>query len=153
GNQAKLSNNSKTMHEAAHQVAFNMGIQSRLVDYPTWFSEGLACAFEVEDSLGRRGPAQLNFGRIAPLKEILKSGKLMPIGELISWAPAAQDKMDNDSLGIIYAEGWAFFHFLYKYHREGLEKYLVAYKTHAAMRRIDADERRVIFVKAFGGDL
>jgi hypothetical protein len=33
------------VHEAAHQLAYNRGLQTRLADNPTWFSEGLAVYF------------------------------------------------------------------------------------------------------------
>jgi hypothetical protein len=72
GNQVVAQNNSKTLHEAAHQVSFNLGIQSRTVDYPLWFSEGLACSFEFEDGQGHHGPALLNPGRIVVIKEALR---------------------------------------------------------------------------------
>ena len=75
------------MHEAAHQISFNMGIQIRNVDYPFWFSEGLACGFEVEDAAGHRGPALVNFGRVPPLKDALKDDKLIPLEQIITTNP------------------------------------------------------------------
>jgi hypothetical protein len=35
------------MHEAAHQLAYNIGMHERLFENPLWFVEGLACMFEV----------------------------------------------------------------------------------------------------------
>ena len=151
GNTVQLMNNVKTMHEAAHQVAFNMSIQSRLVDYPLWFSEGLACSFEIEDGAGHRGPAILNFGRIAGLKDAMKEGRLLSVEEFVSAEPPTRN--DDKSLALAYSEGWALFHYLYKYHREGMEKYLLLYKNHAPLRAVKADERKVLFIKAFGDDL
>ena len=151
GNQVLLQNNSKTMHEAAHQVAFNMGIQTRTVDYPMWLSEGMACSFEFEDSAGHRGPALLNTGRISIIKGAIRDNKLPTIEKVISEDP--EDTPDEATLSIAYAEAWALFHYLYKYHRQGMEDYLLAYKNHRILRRIGPEERRTMFTKAFGADL
>jgi hypothetical protein len=146
---AQFQNNATTMHEAAHQLSFNMGIQVRSVDYPFWFSEGLACGFEVEDSVGHRGPALVNFGRIPPLKDALKKDALIPLEQIITTNP---DTGAAD-LALYYAEAWALFHYLYKFDREGTEKYLTAYIAHAPNRPVGPDERKAIFTKAFGADL
>jgi hypothetical protein len=150
-NKVLVTNNSTTMHETAHQIAFNMGIQSRQVDYPLWLSEGLACSFEVEDSAGHRGPALINFGRVDPLKQALKDDKLPTIDTFITTEPPPSG--DRQALTQVYAESWALFHYLYKFEREGMEKYLLAYKNHAPLRTIRPDERKALFTKAFGDDL
>ena len=151
GTQVNLQNNSTTMHEAAHQVAFNLGIQSRLVDYPMWFAEGLACSFEFEDAEGHRGPALQNPGRITVIKTALRDNKLIPIDAFIASDP---NDMTNQSVASIeYAEGWALFHYLYKFQRQGMEDYLIAFKSHKALRAISTDQRKVMFTKAFGGNL
>jgi hypothetical protein len=150
GTTVQMRNTSKTLHEAAHQVAFNIGIQTRLVDYPMWFAEGLACSFETEDAVGRRGPAVLNFGRIAGIKDALRAGTLIPVEKLVT--DARPEKLDEGSLTLFYAEGWGLFHYLYKFHRAGMEKYLMTYAAHATLRPVDAEERRKLFTDAFGDD-
>jgi hypothetical protein len=119
GTQVAAQNNSKTMHEAAHQVAFNLGIQKRSVDYPLWFSEGLACSFEFEDAQGRRGPALLNTGRVSIIKEALKNDTLIPLEKFL--AVDLTDMSDEAAMHVTYAQGWALFHYLYKFHRQGNE--------------------------------
>ena len=150
GNIVNMMNTVKSLHEAAHQIAFNTGIQKRLVDYPLWFTEGLACSFETEDSAGRRGPAVLNFGRIAVIKDGLKADTITPVEKFI--AQGLPDKLDETTLGIYYAEGWALFHYLYKFDRAGTEKFLLAYQTRLPGRAISPDERRKIFTDSFGDD-
>jgi len=153
-NKALVQNNATTMHEAAHQIAFNMGIQMRQVDYPMWLSEGLACSFEVEDSAGHRGPALINYGRMDGLKQLVKSDKLVPIEKFIAAdLPAPTGTTNQDEVTGYYAESWALFHYLYKFERAGTEKYLLAYKAHAPLRQIGAEERKTLFIKAFGDDL
>jgi hypothetical protein len=151
GNQVVAQNNSKTMHEAAHQVAFNLGIQVRAVDYPMWFSEGLACSFEFEDAQGHRGPALLNGGRIAVLKEAIRDDKLVPLAKFI--ADDTPDPSEERARGFVYAQSWALFHYLYKFHRQGMEDYLLAFKARARNRIISPDERTQMFTKAFGQDI
>jgi hypothetical protein len=148
---AQIQNNARTMHEAAHQISFNMGIQVRNVDYPFWFSEGLACSFEVEDAAGHRGPALVNFGRVPPLKDALKDDKLIPLELIITTNP--ESTAENKSLLLFYSESWALFHYLYKFDRNAMEQYITAYKAHMPLRAISADERKVMFTRAFGSDL
>jgi hypothetical protein len=85
------------------------------------------------------------------LKQALTANRLLPIDEFVSMD--LKPNSDKTTLTLVYAEGWALFHYLYKYQRDGMEKYLLAYKAHAPLRQIMADERKVIFVKAFGEDL
>lgn len=148
---AIVQNNSRTMHEAAHQISFNMGIQTPNTDYPFWFSEGLACCFEVEDAAGHRGPALINFGRVPPLKDALKDDKLIPLDTLIKTNPDTTS--GTPSLILYYAESWSLFHYLYKFQREQMEQYIMAYKAHMPLRQINADERLTLFTQAFGTDL
>ena len=145
-----LMNAVKTVHEAAHQLAFNTGIQKRHVDYPLWFCEGLACSFEIEDRSGRRGPSIVNYGRLAVCKEAIKRGTLIPVEQFISQPQPAV--MDESTTGIFYAEGWALFHYLYKTNRAGMEKYLLAYQTVPPVAQVPADQRRKLFTDAFGDD-
>jgi hypothetical protein len=146
-----VMNTVKTAHEAAHQLAFNTGIQKRRVDYPLWLCEGLACSFELEDRTARRGPAVLNTGRIAVAKDAILHDKLIPLDKFIS-EPQPQ-VMDENTMSIFYAEGWALFHYLYKTNRSGLEQYLIAYNNLPVGRQIPNAQRRKLFTDAFGDDI
>jgi len=148
GNQVQAQNNATTMHEASHQISFNSGIQMRAVDYPFWLSEGLACSFEVEDANGHRGPAILNFGRIGTLKQAIRENRLNSIETVVS--AASPNVEDEKNLTLAYAESWAVFHYLYKFQRQGMEDFLLAYRNHRPFTRIGAEEKKAIFVKAFG---
>jgi hypothetical protein len=146
-----VMNTVKTAHEAAHQLAFNTGIQKRRVDYPLWLCEGLACCFELEDRTNRRGPSVLNTGRIGVLKEALTRGKLISLENFISRPQPAV--MDENTMSVFYAEGWALFHYLYKTNRGGLEKYLIAYNNLPVGRQVSTEQRRKLFTDAFGDDI
>jgi hypothetical protein len=146
-----MLNNVKTIHEAAHQLAFNTGIQSRYVDYPLWFSEGLACCFEIEDSAHHRGPGLINTLRLGALKDALHQNKMIPLDTFITNPQPA--KMDEETLNLFYAEGWALFHYLYRTNRAGLENYLLAYKSLPILRAVLPEQRLRLFTDAFGSDL
>lgn len=45
---AWFSNSTVIMHEATHQLAFNVGIHQRLSQTPLWVAEGLASLFEAK---------------------------------------------------------------------------------------------------------
>ncbi len=62
-------------------------------------------------------------------------------------------KMDDGTLAVFYAEGWALFHYLYRTNRAGLENYLLAYKALPILRGVSPDDRLKIFTAAFGGDI
>jgi hypothetical protein len=154
GNAIIMLNNTKAMHEAAHQVAFNIGVQARLVDYPTWFSEGLACSFETEDALGRKGPAIMNYGRITGLKQALQANKLIPVEAFVrAGSPPSPAAAEAASLTAYYAQSWALFHFLYRNHRAGMEQYILAYKSQRPARPLSPDDRLRLFRESFGNDL
>jgi len=146
-------NTIKTVHEACHQLAFNTGIQKRLVEYPLWLSEGLACAFEVEDRNGARGPGILNYGRLNVIKTALKNtdtNGLLPLETIIG---GSKPSYTDHDLAMFYAEGWALFHYLYKFERPGLEKYLTAFQQLRPLRVLDKDQQIKLFKDAFGDDL
>jgi hypothetical protein len=152
------NNTTKTIHEATHELAFNTGIQKRFVDYPFWLSEGLACCFEFEDHIHGMGPASINRGRFAVLRDALKLKSpskeeelALSLEHLISAGPSKD--ISDKTLGIYYAHAWALFHYLYRAERPGLEKLLLAYSTHAPMRPISAAEHLKLFTDAFGMDL
>src|SRR5690606_26419230 len=55
------------IHEATHQLAFNLGLHSRLGETPRWVVEGLAMLFEEDsrrdDTLGQSTAMRVNRSR------------------------------------------------------------------------------------------
>lgn len=151
GVQSNLANGSKTLHEAVHQLAFNTGIQTRLVEYPFWLSEGLACMFEAPDARGRVGPAMVNLGRAGMLKAAVAEKRFVPLETLVAERPGSDT--DAAKLGVWYAESWGLMHYLYRHHRPGLERLLKTYHGLPPGRAIPGRQRRQMFVDAFGDDL
>lgn len=55
--QAARATREKIRHEVAHLLAFNCGVQSRSIDHPLWFTEGLAESF-ARGALSGASPAR-----------------------------------------------------------------------------------------------
>ncbi|MDP7033864.1 MAG: DUF1570 domain-containing protein [Planctomycetota bacterium] len=118
----KTKNLSKTSHEAAHQLAFNTGIQKRGVLQPLWLGEGLASAFEFVKTDQPFGPATENFGlRMSQLGRMQRMGKLMPLPTLVTISGKDRSQVN---LGVAYAQGSAFFRFLFQKRPRELRAYL-----------------------------
>jgi len=68
-----------TVHEAIHHLHFHTGVQSSAVQYPMWFGEGIATAFETKAPGTPFGP-EYDF---APRRErfgaLLAAGRLLPL--------------------------------------------------------------------------
>jgi hypothetical protein len=101
-------------HEAAHQLAFNTGLQKRGIMYPFWVSEGLATMFEtaLSDSCDK-----IRGGRLV---EMRKHERLCKLSEFVTiTSPPADAELQKD----FYAQAWGLFEFLSKYHKNDLVKY------------------------------
>ncbi len=134
GNIVGKINTLKTVHEAIHQLAFNTGIQKRLVDYPLWLAEGIACSFEADDANGARGPGTLNPVRLSELKDLQTKKALLTWEEVVR---GPQGKIESDTIGKYYAQSWLLFHYLYKFKRNGVEDLLIKYNNTPIMRQVD----------------
>lgn len=109
-------------HEAAHQLAFNSGLQRRGVLYPLWVSEGLATNFELVGPERAFGPDQANPARRQRLERLFNSRCLIPLDRFITLTePPTGNAGATDA---IYAQAWGLFQFLYLEHRAALALYL-----------------------------
>ena len=133
-------------HEAAHQLAFNLGLQTRGVMYPLWVAEGIATNFEV-DAAGRCGMGRDNEARRRDLEAAFRAGRLLPLNEFITLVDAAQT--DRCEASVVYAQAWGLWRFLLQHRGEQLRSYLAA----VAAERPGQRSRRMLraeFVAAFG---
>ncbi|WP_169853290.1 DUF1570 domain-containing protein [Anaerohalosphaera lusitana] len=116
----------KIQHEAAHQLAFNSGLQKRHVMYPLWYSEGLATYLENgyynKDNEIRR----------KRLVELFKEGRLRRLDEFVTEVGV---KGDNDEAKDLYAQAWGFFKFMMERKPELLKAYTARlYETEPGWR-------------------
>lgn len=134
GNSINKINTLKTVHEAIHQLAFNTGIQKRLVDYPMWLAEGIACSFEADDSRGARGPGTINPYRLFVLRKIASDSGLLSWDQVIV-GPGRN--VEENAIEKYYAQSWLLFHYLYKFHRAELEEILVEYNEMPILKPVN----------------
>ncbi|MEX0887384.1 MAG: DUF1570 domain-containing protein [Phycisphaeraceae bacterium] len=136
-----------TTHEAAHQLAYNTGVQKRGVMYPLWVSEGLATTFETENPSQPFGPGQINVRRQRDLFLALDEDRLLPLHRFVVGVRIHTDRPRLASA--LYAQAWSLFHFLYLERPEQLAGYLA---TAAELRpgRRPEPQRRQEFIDAFG---
>lgn len=141
------NNIAQTYHEAAHQLAFNSGLQQRGVAYPFWVSEGLATCFETISPAAPFGPTHDNPHRRQTLTKAFNARQNVPIDQLISLTNPDRD--DPDHLGVLYAQAWGLFHFLYNQRNAQLRGYLAALARRPGVMP-DANQLRNEFIASFG---
>lgn len=134
-------------HEAAHQLAFNTGLQRRGVIYPLWASEGLATNFELRSPGGDFGPQCDNPTRRDRLVRTWEADGLMRLHDLITLTRVPTD--DARATDELYAQAWGFFQFLYTHRRDQLADYFAAMRTAPRGHRSVSDMRDE-FTAAFG---
>ncbi len=105
------------MHEAAHQLSFNTGLQKRNVMYPLWVSEGLATSFETSFS------GSCDTARINRLIEMQKNHRLCKLSEFVSITTLPSDAEAQKDF---YAQACGFFEFLSQNHKDNLTKYFAS---------------------------
>jgi hypothetical protein len=139
-------NTAKTAHEAAHQLAFNSGLQKRGVMYPLWVAEGLATSFEPADLDAPFGPGEDNPSRRRHLIEAAQA-ELLPLSEFVvlTRVPKGGAQMVVE----VYAQAWGLFHFLFTTRPAELRAYMAALAALEPGARDEGTLRRE-FVDAFG---
>ncbi|MEX2673226.1 MAG: DUF1570 domain-containing protein [Phycisphaeraceae bacterium] len=140
-------NMSQTLHEAAHLLAFNSGIQDRRRAYPLWVSEGLATAFETTNPARPFGPGHDNPSRRHALTEAFNNQRVRPLADLI--ALRATRDIRPAERGAVYAQMWGMFHFLWTHHLEALRDHLQAIAS-GELRTGNAEANRQAFEQSFG---
>ena len=127
-------------HEAAHQLAFSTGLQTRGVMYPFWISEGLAANLETPD-LSEGGMGCDNPQRRVRLVDAYRHGRLCPLEDFLILNRAAGDDEKRIDL---YAQAWGAFAFLFNRDPAAFRRYLylMAQRPHGR-RPADALEREI----------
>ncbi len=129
-------------HEAAHQLAYNTGLQKRGVMYPVWVSEGIATNLETAMSVA--SPlTTLNARRC----QVLRNARLIPLSQLIGWTSVPVD--DQQATENAYAQVWGLFHFLLNRKGPELHKYMQALGELPTGQRNEMQLRQE-FIHSFG---
>lgn len=146
---SQLNSIATVVHEAAHQLSFNVGLQTRYADNPIWFSEGLAMYFETPDVEGRSGwktIGQINPARLDNYRAIEKS-RAIELRSLI----ASDDRFrDPAQAGEAYSEAWALHFYLLRTQKEKYAEYVKAVGAKPRLKWDTPDQRVAEFEAAFG---
>ena len=135
----------KVLHEVAHQLSFNSGLQKRKVLYPTWASEGLAMAFERSFLTENFKASRYTDIRARQLVQLYRNEKMIPLYRFL-----AMSRPDNSDCAIdVYAQAWGLFTFLCEQKTDSLRKYFLSLHNVEAGWR-DQRTIRSEFYKAFG---
>ena len=121
---AGAKSEAKTVHEAAHLVAFNCGLQHRTRQYPFWITEGLATSFETDDSSSRFGPGYPYEVRERDVARLLGEGRFIPLDRFVALTevPGA----DHAAAEVVYTQAYALFRYIARHERQGLGGLLAA---------------------------
>jgi len=139
------------VHEATHQISFNCGLQTRLVDNPLWMSEGLAVYFETPDLNSSRSWSGIgvNYARWDRFLENLDEDRVPPLSRLV-----ADDELFRHPETAVdsYAQAWAWNYFLIKWRPKEYAGYLKEIKDQPLLTPPDPKRRLAAFRKYFGSD-
>ena len=138
------------IHEATHQVAYNIGLQTRYADNPLWLSEGLAVYFETPDlssSKGWRGIGRINARRLAQLQNYVAR---RPSDSLESLITNDERLRQGATAADAYAEAWGLCHFLIKRRERGFVAYVQELSSLTPLGNTTPDERIETFERHFG---
>lgn len=139
---------STIVHEATHQLAFNIGLQTRLADNPLWLTEGLAMYFETPDLKSRTGwttAGRMNTYRLQTYRK-LRDGAFSWRDFVSNDEPFRNPRQEQGA----YARAWGLTYYLLTKHPDQFVDYL---RTISAKKRLiwnTPEERREEFEAAFG---
>ena len=101
------------IHEATHQIAYNIGLHSRMGETPRWVVEGMATTFEpdgMRSTLAGSQPFQrINRERYLTFQNFVKSGRRSP-KSLRSFIES--EGLYDSAVLDFYAQSWALTFFL-----------------------------------------
>ena len=144
---------SVVVHEATHQVSYNLGLFSRLGDNPAWTVEGLAMLFEPpcgDPKFGGWKPEKdlpINKRRIQEfLAYVQENPDPLPVRKC-----ALLDQIRGDEPGA-YPVSWAIFSYLYKKNPKLLAYYLYYYQIKNASPTFSNGTQIQEFERFFGTD-
>ncbi len=139
------------VHEATHQISFNCGLQTRLVDNPLWMSEGLAVYFETPDLSSSRSWSGIgvNYARWDLFVENLDADRVPPMRRLV-----ADDELFRNPETAVdsYAQAWAWNYFLIKWRPKEYAAYLKTIADQEILSQPDPKQRMAHFRRHFGED-
>jgi len=152
--QGDWSDNAATIiHEATHQMAFNVGVHTRGAEAPYWIPEGLATLFEPRAVWQPRGSdrraERINRDRLPDFHHFSKEGR--PPFVLAEFL--ATDRPFRQNGPAAYAQAWAMAFYLAETHPQAYCRYLQQVANRPPLAKYGPAQRVSDFRAAFGDDL
>ena len=145
---ARQWSTSVIVHEAIHHLMFHTGVQSPYAEQPLWLSEGLATAFETDDTRRPFGPTNEYIPRRDAFWRLLDQDRLIPLRDLVSLRPRAVGA-DPGLARIAYDQGYALTSWMCRHRKLELRNYMRRINT---LKPAEVSPARLasIFEEAFG---
>ncbi|MGP1346708.1 MAG: DUF1570 domain-containing protein [Phycisphaerales bacterium] len=137
----------KAIHEAAHQLAFNCGLQSRRHVYPFWLTEGWATNFETDSPHMAFGPDHDHEPRMASWSDVVDGRRWMDMRSFVRLTDLTTT--DGEVASDLYAQAYAVFRHLHRTQRAALGAYFQDIADEPA-GEISADRLEALFERRFG---
>ena len=141
------------VHEATHQVAFNVGLHTRVGTNPRWVVEGLATVFEApgirNSNASQSASSRINPDRLVWFGNFNKNRRKAKSLESF----IADDEMFISASLDAYSQAWALSFFLIETRPGPYAKYLKSIAQRDPLRNYGPEERVADFKKAFGDNL
>ena len=157
----RQANVATVAHEAVHQLAYNMGLHTRLAHYPVWLTEGLAMQAEATDRrapLGWEGfadganPARSKAWRAA-LVARRRDRRLRNVNPLPALIGGDEAFSDPTVAAAAYAASWALVRHLRSDRPEAFRAYLADLAARPPLVPVTEQQRAATFRTHFGDDL
>ncbi len=147
--QRKPANIATVVHEATHQIAFNINLQTRYADTPLWLSEGFAMYAETPDLKSRSGwksIGRINRDRLSQFRKYYPKRKWDSLKNLI----ISDERMTNaENAQQAYSEAWALTWFLVKTRKTQFLKYMHTISQKTPLVYDSPEKRLEDFEQAF----
>ncbi len=143
---------STMIHEATHQIAYNIGLHSRLGETPRWVIEGLATVFEPDgvrdSSAGWTAKQRINRDRYLGFQNFAKNRRTPK--SLRSFVET--DSLYQTAVLDFYAQSWALSFFLVESRPRNYSAYLKRIAARDPFSEYPGSERLADFKDAFQTD-
>lgn len=153
-NPAALSVITTVIHEGAHQLIFNRGLQVRFAESPLWLNEGLATYFETPNVKSRSGwnqPGIVSPYRLGEFRKSLGTRQPDSLQQMIRADKDFQGE-EQEKVLVAYAQAWCFTHFLLNQYPEQYVGYLKQLANKKPLVADTPEQRLDEFELYFGSD-
>jgi hypothetical protein len=145
-------NEATIIHEATHQMAFNIGVHNRFAKTPFWVAEGLGTMFEAQgvwnSSDYPRQADRINRPRLAQFRQWQKLGR--PPGSFINLVNS--DRLFQTNPGAAYSEAWAWVFFFTENYPRQFAQYVQRVAQQPNFEEYPLARRLADFTTVFGDD-